>query len=60
MKINKRKALVAITAFLALITVSLLTACQSHPQLKKVAKDAPEKPINTPEVSENIKKKYQR
>ncbi|MCD8459777.1 hypothetical protein LPH44_11940 (plasmid) [Xylella taiwanensis] len=55
----KVKILMTAVSF-ALIAFISLTACQSHPQLKKVAKDAAEKPINTPEAAENIKKKYEK
>lgn len=47
-------------ALLATITVGSLSGCQSRPQLKQVAADAPDKPINTPEAADQLKKKYEK
>ncbi|WP_265285818.1 hypothetical protein [Verminephrobacter aporrectodeae] len=49
-----------LVAFLVLIAASSLTACQSRPDLKQVAGDAPDKPVNTQEVADQLKRKYER
>ncbi len=57
---NKKGNVLIMTLFISSITVIFMAACQSHPQLKKVARNADEKPINTPEVVEKLKEKYER
>ena len=47
-------------ALLAIITIGSLSACQSRPKLKQVASDAPDKPINTLEAADQLKKKYEK
>ena len=54
------KTSIVTAAFLAVIATSSLTACQSRPQLKQVASDAAEKPINTQDASDQLKKKYEK
>lgn len=54
------KTSLLVVAFLAPITVASLSACQLRPQLKLVAADAPDKPINTPEAADQLKKKYEK
>ena len=49
-----------VVALLATITVGSMSACQSRPQLKQVAADAPDKPINNPEAADQLKKKYEK
>jgi len=39
---------------------TVLTACQSPPKLKQVASDAADKPINTQQASDELKKKYEK
>jgi len=46
--------------FLVVVLAVILTACQSRPQLKQVAPDAAEKPINSAEAAEQIKQKYEK
>ena len=55
----QKTSVIAVT-FLTFIAVSSLTACQSKPQLKQVASDAPDRPINTPESADQLKKKYEK
>lgn len=57
---NKKGTVLMMSLFISLITVIFMTACQSNLQLKKVAMNADEKPINTPEAAEKIKEKYER
>lgn len=42
---------------MASVALYVLAGCQSPPALRQVAQDAPEKPINTPEVAAQIKQK---
>jgi outer membrane murein-binding lipoprotein Lpp len=58
----KKPAQNSVTAvvFAAVIAASSLTACQSRPQLKQVASDAPEKAINTPEAADQLKKQNEK
>ncbi|WP_433693463.1 hypothetical protein [Herbaspirillum seropedicae] len=59
MKKSDRTNLLTVT-LLTLFAVVPLTACQSRPVLKQIANDAPEKPINTPEAADQLKKKYEK
>ena len=59
MKKHTKTSLLAV-ALLTTITVGSLSACQSRPQLKQVTSDAPDKPINTPEAADQLKKKYEK
>jgi hypothetical protein len=57
---KQHKNSVLAVAFIAVIAASSLTACQSRPQLKQVASDAPEKAINTPEAADQLKKQNEK
>jgi hypothetical protein len=59
MKKAHKTSLLTVTLLAVFATVSL-TACQSRPQLKQVTSDAPDKPINTPEAADQLKKKYEK
>ena len=59
MKKHTKTSLLTV-ALLTTIAVGSLSACQSRPQLKQVVSDAPDKPINTPEAADQLKKKYEK
>jgi len=59
MKKAHKTSLLTVT-ILAVFAAFPLTACQSRPVLKQVASDAPDKPINTPEAADQLKKKYEK
>lgn len=47
-------------ALLVAVAASTLAGCQSRPELKQVAPDAAEQPINTPEAAEQLKHAHER
>lgn len=49
-----------LSAFLVAIAALLQAGCQSRPELKQVASNAPERPINTEESAAKLKQKYQK
>jgi len=49
-----------IGALLIASAVTALPACSSPPALPQVDGSAPDKPINTPEAAEELKRKYQK
>ena len=59
MKKAHKTSLLTVT-LLAFFAAVPLAACQSRPVLEQVASDAPDKPINTPEAADQLKKKYEK
>ena len=49
----------SIVAGLVVVAAMALTGCQSRPQLKQVAEDAAEKPINSPEIAAQLREKLE-
>lgn len=57
---KSHKASPRMIAALAVFAVLALTGCQSRPVLRQVASDAPDKPINSHDVADQLKKKYEK
>lgn len=43
-----------------ILCVFAITACQSKPELRQVDKSAKEKPVNTPEMADQLKQQYEK
>jgi hypothetical protein len=51
--------LIAVVLLIGIVT-GAMTACQSRPQLRQVAEDAAEKPINTPAAAALLKQQHEK
>lgn len=58
MKSTRKKRI--LSALLIAATVSALPACTTRPKLAQVDGSSADKPINTPEAAEALKKKHEK
>lgn len=57
---KSHKASLRMIAAIAIFAALGLTGCQSRPVLRQVASDAPDKPINSHDAADQLKKKYEK